>query len=136
MTTTDPAALLALAEQWRAEAERHTTHGDCYRVGQGWGLGQAADELEAAMALVAPQEPLQARNYEVLYHELLYAVAHKHQGESRHQTALRYICEREQPSVASGCNAPPAPTRATQTTKLPKSGELRDIAILGGEPSL
>jgi len=30
-----------------------------------------------------------------LYHELLYAVATKHPGESRHETALRYIRERE-----------------------------------------
>ena len=30
-----------------------------------------------------------------LYHELLYAVCSKFPGESRHQTALRYILERE-----------------------------------------
>lgn len=30
------------------------------------------------------------------YSELLYAVARKYPGESRHQTALRYIMEREQ----------------------------------------
>lgn len=29
------------------------------------------------------------------YHELIYAVASKHDGETRHQTALRYITERE-----------------------------------------
>jgi len=29
------------------------------------------------------------------YHELLYAVASKHDGETRHETALRYIKERE-----------------------------------------
>ena len=29
------------------------------------------------------------------YHELLYAVASKHEGETRHETALRYIRERE-----------------------------------------
>jgi len=29
------------------------------------------------------------------YHELIYAVARVHPGETRHQTALRYITERE-----------------------------------------
>ena len=29
------------------------------------------------------------------YHELLYAVESAHPGESRHETALRYIMERE-----------------------------------------
>ena len=29
------------------------------------------------------------------YNELLYAVASKHEGETRHETALRYIRERE-----------------------------------------
>ena len=29
------------------------------------------------------------------YNELLYAVASKHEGETRHETALRYILERE-----------------------------------------
>lgn len=30
-----------------------------------------------------------------IYNELLYAVASKHEGETRHETALRYIRERE-----------------------------------------
>ncbi len=34
-----------------------------------------------------------------LYHELLYAVATKHPGETRHQTALRYIRQTETPSL-------------------------------------
>ena len=34
-----------------------------------------------------------------LYMELLYAVASKHPDESRHVTALRYIRERETPSI-------------------------------------
>ena len=33
--------------------------------------------------------------YSKLYHELVYAVERKHVGESRHQTALRYIQEAE-----------------------------------------
>lgn len=38
-----------------------------------------------------------------LYNELLYAVATKHEGETRHATALRYIRERENP--AKGADA-------------------------------
>ena len=33
---------------------------------------------------------------ERLYHELLYAVGNHHAGESRHETALRYIRQAEQ----------------------------------------
>ena len=29
------------------------------------------------------------------YHELLFAVVNKHEGETRHETALRYITEHE-----------------------------------------
>ena len=35
------------------------------------------------------------QNYEALYHELLFAVAKKFPGESRHDTALRYIRQSE-----------------------------------------
>lgn len=43
------AAGRTLIEKWRDEAERHKKHGDCYRVGEGWGLGECADELEAVL---------------------------------------------------------------------------------------
>lgn len=36
------------------------------------------------------------------YNELLYAVAKKYPGETRHETALRYIREREQPFEYNG----------------------------------
>ena len=42
---------------------------------------------------VAPQPA--APEVEKLYHELLYAVIRKFPGESRHETALRYIMEAE-----------------------------------------
>jgi hypothetical protein len=41
-----PTDVKALIEKWRARAERHKKHGDCYRVGQGWGMDECADELE------------------------------------------------------------------------------------------
>jgi len=37
-----------------------------------------------------------AHNAEAKYHELLLSVGNKHQGESRHETALRYIRQAEQ----------------------------------------
>ena len=46
----------ALSTKWREEAERHKTHGDCYRKGQGWGLADAADELDEALAAQQAQE--------------------------------------------------------------------------------
>jgi hypothetical protein len=36
------------------------------------------------------------------YHELIYAVATKCEGETRHQTALRYIIEREAHGMGDG----------------------------------
>jgi hypothetical protein len=46
-----------------------------------------------------------------LYHELLYAVARKFRGETRHQTALRYIREAEARASEPG-QAKQVPTRA------------------------
>lgn len=37
----------------------------------------------------------EAESLRTRYHELIYAVASKHEGETRHETALRYIRERE-----------------------------------------
>ena len=37
----------------------------------------------------------EAEKWRPLYHELLWAVGSKYEGESRHETALRYIRERE-----------------------------------------
>ena len=36
------------------------------------------------------------------YHELVFAVSRKHDGETRHDTALRYIREAEETSSATG----------------------------------
>ena len=49
------------------------------------------------------------------YHELLYAVATKHDGETRHETALRYICEREE-RTEGPCSSSP------NKTALPRAG--------------
>lgn len=57
----------------------------------------AAEQIEAAMresgiSLVPNNEVEKLR---ANYHELILAVASKHEGEDRHATALRYIQERE-----------------------------------------
>jgi predicted Zn-ribbon and HTH transcriptional regulator len=51
------AELQSLAAQWRTKAERHKEHGDAYRVGEGWGLVECADELEALLTLVREDGP-------------------------------------------------------------------------------
>lgn len=52
-----------------------------------------------AMLAAAPTPPIsEDRNKLELYGELLYAVANKFPGESRHQTALRYIRNAEKGS--------------------------------------
>jgi hypothetical protein len=72
----------AQAEAWNTEDTKHGAH---Y-----WQRPQP----EPAAPLVTPegaQEDIKAK-----YYELLYAVAQKFPGESRHQTALRYIRQREE----------------------------------------
>lgn len=40
-----------------------------------------------------------AKDYEKLYHELLFAVGNRYSGETRHHTALRYILNAERGNV-------------------------------------
>jgi hypothetical protein len=74
----------------------------CYALGMVHGrltanaAGQGAAKpypAPASSALLVAQPP---RDVSELYNELLYAVARKFPGESRHDTALRYIREREE----------------------------------------
>ena len=51
--------LWQLVETWREKAERHGKHGVSYRIGQGWGLGEAADELTAALREAEGAQPEQ-----------------------------------------------------------------------------
>ena len=59
----------------------------------------------AAPPAASPGVPPQ--DYKALYYELLYAVGMKHQGESRHETALRYIKRAEQPNGEAKSTAVP-----------------------------
>ncbi len=56
-----------------------------------------AEEMDATRAALAPPPAAaEARDADSeKYRELLFAVSSKHPGETRHQTALRYIVERE-----------------------------------------
>ena len=45
------------------------------------------------------------RDYKALYLELLYQVGNKHPGETRHQTALRYLQRAEQSGNTAGAKA-------------------------------
>jgi hypothetical protein len=47
-------------------------------------------------------EPGKVKRLRILYNELLYAVAGKYAGETRHETALRYIREREERAGEAG----------------------------------
>ena len=54
--------------------------------------------MVAPIAVPAEVEEIEqdaARNFEMAYHELIYAVSEKYPGETRHETALRYIREAE-----------------------------------------
>jgi len=60
---------------------------------------QSLAHLEEARREIENMESEKAR-LSALYHELLLSVESAHEGESRHQTALRYIRERETFSCA------------------------------------
>lgn len=62
---------------------------------KGW---KDRDKLAAMLAAAPPPPSTEDRNKLELYGELLYAVANKFPGESRHQTALRYIRNAEKGS--------------------------------------
>ena len=86
---------------------------------QRWKAEQQAAEVLAGLAAVAIRGVTDARIAEAqvdaaelsrlrgLYDELLYAVGNKYPGETRHQTALRYIQQAEAPRVsAAQCEGP------------------------------
>ena len=52
------------------------------------------------------QDALQTENLRFLYNELIYSVSSKHYGETRHETALRYIREREMASNPENIGTP------------------------------
>jgi len=62
---------------------------------QFWGLADVSDCIVAALARFAPPVPYDEAQVEDLYHELLCAVGTLPPNETRHETALRYIRERE-----------------------------------------
>ena len=86
---------------------------------QRWKAEQQAAEVLAGLAAVAIRGVTDARIAEAqtdaaelarlrgLYEELLFAVGNKYPGETRHQTALRYIQQAEAPRIsAAQCEWP------------------------------
>jgi len=65
----------------------------CWDCGRVWGMGEIKAAISEHAALKRD------------YNELIMAVANKHEGETRHQTALRYILEAEQGSSEASMEA-------------------------------
>jgi len=59
--------------------------------------GQTVVRLDDVLALL-DATPTETPDYKALYHELLYEVANKVPGESRHESARRIIRQHETPS--------------------------------------
>jgi hypothetical protein len=74
-------------------------------TGRAWDrMRKAGDRVRSALALARPAA---AEGVESKYSELLMAVARKHPGETRHETALRYIQQAESKAQGGqGCDAP------------------------------
>jgi hypothetical protein len=66
------------------------------RHADNWGeVGQMMDAFVRAKTKPSSETP--ERNYKALYESLLLAVGKKYPDETRHQTALRYILQAEEP---------------------------------------
>jgi hypothetical protein len=124
-------ALKAKAEEWRAAVKERGGSG-CGCYGKNEMQRQCALELDAMRSSSAsgaapcsncgceerdhrgiltyrcPAGPAPQENIKALYYELLYEVARKHPGETRHQTALRYIRQAETPKDNGPVQAGPA----------------------------
>jgi len=77
----------------RLQREKYGTPCKC----EAWmETAHAAEERAEKAEAAVEQAKEEGRREREKYYELLYAVAQKWPGETRHQTALRYIMEREQ----------------------------------------
>ena len=65
-------------------------------LGKAWIAIRALAPAQAAETLA--EKLLCTPDYKILYMELLYQVGKKHPGETRHETALRYLKRAEEPS--------------------------------------
>ena len=75
---------------------------------QGDGATREDAELVAkwrSRSMVPPSDRV-AEDYKALYHDLLMSVGNKHPGETRHETAKRYILNAERWSDTAGQAAP------------------------------
>jgi predicted nuclease with TOPRIM domain len=97
-------ALLAQAEAQLAETREHLA---LLRVQAAERNTVPRSRFDVLQSLVGTLDAQVER-----YNELLYAVETKHEGETRHQTALRYIREREHPSDLGPAQATRAEEKA------------------------
>lgn len=90
-------AVEALTEQQLAEAIRQA-------IAAGDFMRHVVTDGRQAVTYIPWREVERLRS---LYNELLYAVERKHDGETRHETALRYIREAEsRANSGSACESP------------------------------
>ena len=73
-------------------------------------------------------------DYKALYMELLYAVGNKWPGESRHQTALRYITQAERGNDHAAADAAPSPEGNSMPGQSTVGAEAQD-AMIATHPS-
>ena len=73
--------------------------------------GRILDLLDEVAALTARAEQAEeeASEFSRRYEELIFAVAIKHPGETRHETALRYIRQAEGPGSSAALAAKETP---------------------------
>lgn len=92
---------------WGDDACIAGKNGDCAAdaVKAHWLCGNWKDQAHAKLLkhplYAAPQPPAEPQDVQAKYNELLYAVGKKYPGETRHQTALRYI-QRAEAAAAIG----------------------------------
>ncbi len=99
----ETARLIVNVREWKRLGHTIVTINDailladeCERLSAVAPLGEG--EVERPRARVATLEALAAKNADQVaaYHELLYNVGNKYDGETRHETAMRYLRQAEQ----------------------------------------
>ena len=102
-------AVETLTEQQLAEAIRQA-------IASGDFMRNVVSDGRQAVIYIPWRE---VENLRTRYHELLYAVAIKHEGETRHETALRYIRERENHTEGPCVDSPNAGTQRPGASDAP-----------------
>lgn len=78
-------------------------HPPMYYRGLLWQRSERLIDIQVTRDLIRDYET--ALRFADRYNELLYAVGKKTEGETRHETALRYIRQAEESHIGGPCNA-------------------------------